>query len=166
MQRRAAIWILGAFKTSPSEGIEALMGLIPIKFYLQKIARRSLICSFKLPTNHILKNLENNDPPQMKVISSHNIRSLSNHQRTLTKGHIIDSNIKSHGIFPSFSPLDPKFSPSHQIVDIFSNHFTFNLVDNKEKNHNKTRDQELDKVTLCCFSKHHTALVITDASIK
>jgi len=113
MQRRAAIWILGAFKTSPSEGIEALMGLIPIKFHLQKIARRSLICSFKLPTNHILKNLENDDLPQTKVISSHNIRSLSNRQRTLTKGHIIDSNIKSYGIFPSFSPLDPEFSPSH-----------------------------------------------------
>ena len=63
IQRRAAIWILGAFKTSPLEGIEALAGLIPIKFHLQKITRRSLICSFKLPTNHILKNLENDDPP-------------------------------------------------------------------------------------------------------
>ena len=166
MQRRAAIWILGAFKTSPLEGIEALVGLIPIKFHLQKITRRSLIHSFKLPTNHILKNLENDDPPQMKVISSHNIGSLSNHQRTLTKGHIINSNIKSHGIFPSFSPLDPEFSPGHQIVDIFSNRFTFNLVNKKEKNHNKTRDQELDKVTLCCSSEHHIALIITDASIK
>jgi len=38
MQRRAAIWILGAFKTSPSEGIEALAGLIPIEYYLQKLA--------------------------------------------------------------------------------------------------------------------------------
>ena len=166
IQRRATIWILGAFKTSPSEGIEALTGLVPIKFHLQKIARRSLICSFKLPTNHILKNLENDDPPQTKVISSHNIGFLSNRQRTLTKGHIINSNIKSHGIFPSFSPLDPEFSPSHQIVDIFSNRFTFNLVDKKEKNHNKTHNQELDEVTLCCSSEHHTALVITDASIK
>jgi len=166
MQRRAAIWILGAFKTSPLEVIEALAGLIPIKFHLQKIARRSLIRSFKLPTNHILKNLENDNPLQMKVISSHNIRSLSNRQRTLTKGHIINSNIKSHGIFPSFSSLDPKFSPGHQIVDIFSNHFTFNLVNKKEKNHNKTRDQELDEVTLRCSSEHYTALVITDASIK
>jgi len=36
MQRRAAIWILEAFKTSPTEGIEALAGLIPIRFHLQK----------------------------------------------------------------------------------------------------------------------------------
>jgi len=40
MQRRAAIWILGAFKTSPSEGLEAIAGLIPIKSHLQKLAGR------------------------------------------------------------------------------------------------------------------------------
>ena len=34
MQRRVAIWILDTFKTSPSEGIEALADIIPIKFYL------------------------------------------------------------------------------------------------------------------------------------
>ena len=43
MQRRAAIWILGTFKTSPSEGIEALAGIIPIRFHLQKLANCSLI---------------------------------------------------------------------------------------------------------------------------
>ena len=31
IQKRAAIWILGAFKTSPSYSIEAITGLIPIK---------------------------------------------------------------------------------------------------------------------------------------
>ena len=43
MQRRAAIWILGAFKTSPTEGIEAIARIIPIKFYLQKLTKRSQI---------------------------------------------------------------------------------------------------------------------------
>jgi len=166
MQRRAAIWILGAFRTSPLEGIKALVGLIPIKLYLQKIARRSLIHSFKLPTNHILKNLENDDPPQTKSTISHNIGSLTDRQRLLTKGHIIDSNIKSYGIFPSFSPLDPEFSPGHRIVDTFSNRFSFNLVDKKEKNHNKIHGHELDEMTLRCSSDPHTALVITNASIK
>ena len=104
MQRRAAIWILGAFKTSPLEDIEALAGLIPIKFHLQKITRRSLICSFKFLTNHILKNLENDDPPQMKVITSHNIGSLSNCQRSLTKGHICQDHWQwtSFILFPPF----------------------------------------------------------------
>ena len=41
MQRRAAIWILGAFKTSPIDSLEAIAKLIPIKFHLQKLSSRS-----------------------------------------------------------------------------------------------------------------------------
>ena len=41
IQKRAAIWILGAFKTSPSDGIKAIVGLIPIKFHLQKLGGRA-----------------------------------------------------------------------------------------------------------------------------
>jgi len=63
MQRRAAIWILGAFKTSPSEGIEAITGIIPIKYYIQKIAKRSQLRLFKLPNNHILRNLLDGSNP-------------------------------------------------------------------------------------------------------
>jgi len=63
MQRRAAIWTLGAFKTSPLEGIKALAGVIPIRFHLQKITKRSQICPFKLPDNHILKNLLDDSLP-------------------------------------------------------------------------------------------------------
>ena len=37
MQRRAVLWILGAFHTSPSTGIEAIAGLIPIHLHLQKL---------------------------------------------------------------------------------------------------------------------------------
>ena len=139
MQRRAAIWILGAFKTSPMEGIEALVGLISIRFHLQKIAKRSLIHSFKLPDNHILKNLLNDVPPSNKLYNTHNIGSLTNSQRSLTKGHLVNSNIKSYGIFPSFSPLDPEFFPGHCIIDKFSNYFSFNLVNKKGKNQNNIR---------------------------
>ena len=137
IQRRAATWILGAFKTSPTKGIEVIVGLIPIKLHLQKIAKRSLIQPFKLTDNHIIKNLLNNAPPSTKTMNSHNIGSLTNRQRSLTKGFIIDSNTKFYGIFLSFSPLDPEFSPGSRIIDNFSNHFSFNLVNKKEKNQSK-----------------------------
>jgi len=167
MQRRAAIWILGAFKTSPLEGIKALAGIIPIRFYLHKIAKRSQICPFKLPDNHILKNLLDDSPPQFKSPNSHNIGSLTNCQRALTKGHLIDLSIKSYGILLSFPPLDPEFFPGHRIIDNFSNHFSFNLVNKeKDKNPKKTRAQELDEMVLQNSSSPHSAFVITDASIK
>ena len=166
MQRRAAIWILGTFKTSPTEGIEAIVGLIPIKFHLQKITKRSLICPFKLPANHIIKNLLVDNPPSTKTTNSHNISSLTNRQRSLTKGFIIDANTKSYGIFLSFSPLDPEFSPGSRIINNFSNRFYFNLVNKKEKNQSKIRSQELDDMVLHYSSDPHAAIVIMDASIK
>ena len=139
MQRRAATWILGAFKTSPLKGIEALAGLMPIRFHLQKISKRSLIHSFKLPDNHILKNLLNDDLPSVKPSNPHNIGSLTNRQKSLIKGHLSDSHTKTLGIFPLFSPIDPEFSPGNRITDIFSNRFSFNLVNKKVENCNKIR---------------------------
>ena len=166
MQRRAAIWITGAFKTSPLEGIEAIAGIMPICFHLQKIAKRSLICSFKLSDNHILKNLLNDSPPQNKSSTHHNIGSLTHWQQSLTKGHIIDSSIKSYGIFPFFSPLDFEFSPGHRIIDNFSNRFSFNLVNKNDKKSKNSHAQELDDMVLRFSPIPHSAIVITDASIK
>jgi len=54
MQRRVAIWILGAFKTSPSYGIKAITGLVPIKLHLQKLGRRLQLQAYKLPPNHLV----------------------------------------------------------------------------------------------------------------
>ena len=166
MQRRAAIWILGAFKTLPLEDIEAIAGIIPIKFHLQKIAKRLQISPFKLPTNHILRNLLDKSPSLSNTSNSHNIGLLTNCQRTLTKGHLIDTCNKAYGIFPSFSPLNPEFSPGQHIIDNFSDCFSFNLVNKKEKGINKIHAQELDNMALHNSSLPHTALVITDASIK
>ena len=54
MQRRAAIWILGAFKTFPLSSIKAIVRLIPINLHLQKLSGRSQLRSHSLPYNHIL----------------------------------------------------------------------------------------------------------------
>jgi len=56
-----------------------------------------------------------------------------NHQKNIAKGHIIDSKTKSYGIFPSFDPLYQESIPGQRIVDIFSDRFSFNLFDKKEK---------------------------------
>ena len=133
IQRRVTLWILGVFKTSPLEGIEAITGIIPIKFHLQKITKRSQIQPFKLLTNYILRNLIDDSPLSSTLSNSHKIGSLTNHQRNLIKDHLIDSYNKFLEVFLSFSPLSIEFSPGHHIIDNFSDHFSFNLVNRKEK---------------------------------
>jgi len=54
IQRRVAIWILRAFKTSLQEGIEAITGLIPIKLHLKKLRGRAQLRALALSTNHII----------------------------------------------------------------------------------------------------------------
>ena len=54
IQRRAVIWITGAFKTSPLEDIEVTVSLISIKLYLQKLAVRLQLCVLFLPSNHLI----------------------------------------------------------------------------------------------------------------
>ena len=39
MQHKAALWILGTFRTSPTGEIEALADLIPIHLHLKKLAK-------------------------------------------------------------------------------------------------------------------------------
>ena len=166
MQRRAAIWILGAFKTSPSEGIEVIMGIIPIKFHLQKLAERSLIHSFKLPANHIIRDLIDDLPYQSKEPNPYAVSSLMNRQKNIAKGHLINSCNNFYGIFPSFSPLHQEFTPGFCLSDIFSNCFSFNLTNKKEKNKDKIHAQKLDDMALQVSSSPNTVLIVTDASIK
>ena len=106
IQRRAAIWILEAFKTSSTEGIEAIARIIPIKFHLQKLAERSQMCPLKLPTNHIIRALMEDTPNLLKPPNPHTVSSLTNQQKDIAKRHLIDSCNKAYGLFPSFSPLN------------------------------------------------------------
>jgi len=57
MQCRAALWILGAFRTSPSSSIEAIAGLVPTHLHLQKLSGRLQLQTHSLPPNHIINSL-------------------------------------------------------------------------------------------------------------
>jgi len=87
-------------------------------------------------------------------------------QRTQTKGHLTDSYNKSLGIFLLFSPISIEFSSGNRIIDNFSDRFSFNLVNRKEKTKINNYTLELDKIVLQTSSSSYTALVIIDVSIK
>ena len=78
MQRRAAIWILGTFRTSPTEGIEAIARIIPIKFHLHKLTKRSQIQSLMQLTNHLIRSLIDDPFNLSKKPIPHSINTLMN----------------------------------------------------------------------------------------
>ena len=61
----------------PTEKIKAIARIIPIRFYLQKITRRSQIRPFKLLSNYILQVLMDESPLLSSKPNLHNIGSLT-----------------------------------------------------------------------------------------
>jgi len=57
MQRKAALWITGAFRTSPTGGTEALAGLIPVYLHLRKLADRANLRIATLSDTHPIRSL-------------------------------------------------------------------------------------------------------------
>jgi len=132
MQRHAAIWILGAFKTSPLYSVEAIVGLIPIKLHLQKLGGRSQLCMNKLSPNHLLCSLINSYLNPSSNFKSIMLDSLTNRQQSLVKGYLVNMANRSYECFPSFSPLNSEFSPGLRIIDTFSERISFNIWDKKK----------------------------------
>ena len=119
MQRRAAIWILGAFRTSPTNSLEAIASLIPIKFHLQKLTSRSQLCSAAFPENHLIRTFMDDPLNICNKPSPLFINILTECQKNTIKGHLINSNNKLFGVFPLFFPLNLEFNSGSRIVDIF-----------------------------------------------
>jgi len=125
MQRRVAIWILGAFHTLPFFGIEAITGLIPIHLYLCKLSGRAQLKAHLLSHNYILQPLLKsklslcNDPHYLLL------DSLSPHQWEMIKGPVIDIDNRFNEVFPAFDLLHKEFSPGSHIIDIFPSCFSF-----------------------------------------
>ena len=105
-------------------------------------------------------------PHPNKGSNTHAVSSLTNWQKNIAKGHIIDSCNKSYNIFPFFSPLHQEFTSGFHLSDIFSNRFSFNLANKKEKDKDKICVQELNDIVLHISSSPNSALIVTDASIK
>ena len=79
MQRRAVIWILGAFKTFSSFGIKAIAGLISIKLYLQKLGGRSQLQVHSLPPSYLIRSLMDSSHSVSTLQHSALLDSLTSH---------------------------------------------------------------------------------------
>ena len=164
MQRRAAIWILSAFRTSPTKGLETIVGLILIKLHLYKLTSRSQLHSAVLPENHLIKTFINDFPNIYIKSFPHSTNTLTDRQKNSIKGHLMDLYNKLHKVFPLFSPLDPELNLGSRIIDIFQDWFSFNLA-SKAKN-GSACSQQLDNITILSSMSPYMAIIVSDASVK
>ena len=76
----------------------------------------------------------------------------------------MDIDNRINRIFPSFSSLYFEFSPSHRVIDNFSDCIVFNL--HSKQKEDKICIHQLNNMVIESSSFLSTAIVVTDASIK
>ena len=88
--KRAVLWITGAFRTSPSEGIEAITGLIPITLYLRKLNGRHHLRYASIPPSHAINFLLDSQHAKNQAPHKTTTSKLTAKQQTNLKSPIKD----------------------------------------------------------------------------
>jgi len=125
MQRRAALWITGAFQTSPTEGIEAIAGLIPISLYLRKLNGRHHLRYASIPPSHAINSLLDSQHAKNQAPHKTATSKLTMKQQANLKSPIKDVNERLNSVRNCFNPLHLLFSSGSRIVDHFSSRISF-----------------------------------------
>ena len=107
MQRRAALWITGAFQTSPSEGIEAIADLIPITLHLRKLNGRHHLRYVSIPPSHAINSLLDSQHTKSQAPYKTATSKLTVKQQTNLKSPIKDVNEQLNSVRNCFNSLHP-----------------------------------------------------------
>ena len=165
MQRKAVLWILGAFHTSPTGGIEALAGLIPIHLHLKKLVKRSCLRAATLPSQHVL----------MSLLSAHNSKGASPHSQSLAfltdaqsawlKSPLLDTEAALLNLTERFSPLDSKMRPGYRLLDNFPDRVSFHPCNCSNESFHTSHLRALDRLRHEASSDPFMLVVVTDVSV-
>ena len=125
MQRTAALWILGAFRTSPGGGVESLAGLPPIHLHIKKLVTRANYNSKTLLETHPTRSLlwSAVDPPYSLCLRKMQPSAL----RGLLSP-VIDIDAAFEQISESFEAFHPESQPGRRLKDIYSSQISYSLA--------------------------------------
>ena len=119
---------------------------IPIKLHLKKLRGRAQLRALALPTNHIIHSLMDSFFRSSNILHSSSLSNFTGHQRKKIKGHLVDTNNRSQGLFPVFSPTHSELTPGSRIIDTFLDRFSFNLY--MKGKSDKSHIQQLDSMVI------------------
>ena len=162
MQRKAALWILGAFRTSP---IEALAGLIPIYLHLKKLVKRFCLRAAMLPSQHALLSLLSARNSKGAHPHPQSLALLTDAQSAWLRSPLLDTKASLLNFIEHFDSLHPEIRPGCRLLDNFPDHVSFHLCDHSNGRTRKLQFDALDRLCQEAFSDPSTLVVATDASV-
>src|SRR6267154_1669675 len=162
MQRRAALWITGAFRTSPNVGVEAIAGLIPIHLHLRKLAQRSCMRMLTLHPNHSLHSLSGMHAHITQKPQS--VQRLSPPQKIKVKGPLIEAADVCLEVSETLEALPDEDKPGCRILDQSSGQIRFEDFDRTKKGASAKHLDALNAHVASLCHNHSAVLVPTAAS--
>ena len=120
MQCKAALCIPGVFCTSPTGGIEALAGLIPIHLHLKKLVKWSCFRAAILPSQHALISLVSACNSKGTHPHLQSLALFTNAQSAQLRSPLLDTEVSLLNLTECFDPLHSEACPGCRLLDNFS----------------------------------------------
>ena len=118
MQCKVALWILSAFHTSPTGGIEALAGLIPIQLHLKKLVKWSCLRAATFPLQHVLMSLLSAKHSKGTPPYPQSLALLNDIQCACLKGPLLDTKASLLNLTECFNPLHAETTPGCRLLQL------------------------------------------------
>ena len=166
MQRRAALWITGAFRTSPTEGVEAIAGLMPINLHLKKLNGRHHLRYATIPPSHAINSLLDIHQNKNQIQHKFALVSLTDKQKLKLRSPIKDVSKRLNEIKDKFDPFHSIFHSGLRLVDHSSDRIIFHSPDSSK---DKDLFNYLSKLNLAFEETQKSSkgiAIISDGSVK
>ena len=164
-QRKAALWILGAFRTSPTGGIEALAGLIPIHLHLKKLVKRSCLRAATLSSQYALLTLLSARNSKGTHSYPQSLALLTDAQSAQLRSPLLDTKASLLNLTECFDSLHPEICPECRLLDNFPDNIFFYPCDCSNGHTCKLQFDTLDRLCHKASSDLSTLIVATDVSV-
>jgi len=144
IQCKTALWILGAFCTSPTGRIKTLAGLIPIYLHLKKLAKRSCLRAVTLPSQHVLLFLLSACNSKGAHFHPQSLALLTDAQSAQLRSPLLDTEALLLNLIECFNSLHPEIRLGYRLLDNFPDHVSFHPCDCSNKCTRKLQFDALD----------------------
>ncbi|CAA7267578.1 unnamed protein product [Cyclocybe aegerita] len=122
MQQKAALWITGAFCTSPTGGLEALAGLIPVHLMLKKLATRAVYRVATLSDTHPLRSMLGEGLLKRAAPHARSAALMTPAMQGKVKSTVMEVEERVHTLTESFEPFAPEARPGDRLLDRYADH--------------------------------------------
>ncbi|CAA7269050.1 unnamed protein product [Cyclocybe aegerita] len=129
MQRKAALWITGAFRTSPTGGLKALAGLIPVHLMLKKLATCAVYRIATLSHTHPLCSMMGKGLLKRAEPHAQSAALMTPAMRGKVKSTVMEVDKRVHTLTESFEPFAPEAHPGDRLLDRYADRLHFDKAD-------------------------------------